>query len=225
MPDSTPLWINEPLILLSTDLAIHPLDYNATWNSVVRAILLVVVLGLAGYKTLGPSFILLLVVFVIIYYSGFFMSMYNGPEWQQIKEKFSNTSELLPGQESTTESLDQNSYQTNPTAMNPFMNVLMDEIKYNPTRPAAGPIGSLLVKATLSDFFKVQWTSDPTDVFGRSQSQRQFYTMPNTSIPADRASYQNWLYLIPGKTCKEGGCAQCTPGTDGGIIPWLTKTS
>ena len=225
MPDSTPLWINEPLILLSTDLAIHPLDYNATCNSVVRAILLVVVLGLVGYKPLGPSFLLLLIVFVIIYYSGFFMNTYNGPEWQPIKEKFTNPSDFAPGQEATSSSLDQNSYQTNPTAMNPFMNVLMDEIKYNPTRPAAGPIGSLLVKATLSDFFKVQWTSDPTDVFGRSQSQRQFYTMPNTSIPSDRASYQNWLYLIPGKTCKEGGCSQCTPGTDGGIIPWFTKTN
>jgi hypothetical protein len=45
--------------------------------------------------------------------------------------------------------------------------------------------------------------------------------MPSTSIPNDVHSYQNWLYKIPFKTCKEGNSAACVPGTDGGAFPWL----
>jgi hypothetical protein len=112
---------------------------------------------------------------------------------------------------------------TRPTAQNPFMNVLLDEIKYNPTRPVAADVSSPEVADTLDAFFRVQWSSDPTDVFGRTQSQRMFVTQPATSIPNDQESYQNWLYRIPGKTCKEGGREACLAGTDGGPIPWLNQ--
>lgn len=113
--------------------------------------------------------------------------------------------------------------ETMPTARNPFMNVLLDEIKYNPTRPPAADITSPLVNDSLDAFFRVQWSSDPTDVFGRSQSQRQFVAQPSTSIPNDAGSYQDWLYRIPGKTCKEGGREACLPGTDGGPVAWLNQ--
>jgi hypothetical protein len=110
---------------------------------------------------------------------------------------------------------------TPPTARNLFMNVLIDEYKYNPDRPAAAPVSDPLVKQTLDDYFRVQWFSDPTDVFGRNQSQREFVTQPSTSIPNDRESYQNWLYKIPGKTCKEGGRYCTTQGSAGSPIVWL----
>jgi hypothetical protein len=101
------------------------------------------------------------------------------------------------------------------------MNVLIDEIKYNPTRPSALSVMDPSVKVQLDDFFRTEFYSDPTDVFGKTQSQREFITMPSTSIPNDQGSYQEWLYRIPGKTCKEGGRTACFPGTDGGALPWL----
>jgi hypothetical protein len=110
---------------------------------------------------------------------------------------------------------------TLPSTRNPFMNVLIDEIKYNPTRPMAASVLDPSVKVSLDEFFRTEFNSDPTDVFGKTQSQRQFITMPSTGIPNDQGSYQNWLYRIPGKTCKEGGREACLPGTDGGAIPWL----
>jgi len=112
---------------------------------------------------------------------------------------------------------------TNPTAENPFMNVLIDEIKYNPQRPSAADVQDPDVADSLDAFFRVQWSSDPTDVFGRTQSQRMFITQPATSIPNDQESFQNWLYRIPGKTCKEGGREACLAGTDGGPVPWLNQ--
>lgn len=113
------------------------------------------------------------------------------------------------------------SSETRSSPRNPFMNLLLDEIKYNPTRGPAANTSSPENKVLLDDFFRVQFTSDPTDVFGKTQSQRQFITMPSTTVPNDQASYRDWLYKIPGKTCKEGGREACLPGTDGGKIPWL----
>ena len=114
---------------------------------------------------------------------------------------------------------------TPPTARNLFMNVLLDEIKYNPGRPEAAPVDNPTVKQTMDDYFRVQWFSDPTDVFGKNQSQRQFVTQPSTTVPNDQGSFADWLYKIPGKTCKEGGRAACLAGTDGGPIPWLNMDS
>jgi hypothetical protein len=103
------------------------------------------------------------------------------------------------------------------------MNVLVDEVKYNPTRPSAASVQDPTVQITMDDYFRTEFARDPTDVFGRNQSQREFITMPSTSIPNDVDSYQNWLYRIPGKTCKEGGREACLPGTDGAAIPWLNQ--
>lgn len=136
----------------------------------------------------------------------------NPPQSQQLS--------LPPLPQATNNDIEDDS-MTMPTPRNPFMNVLIDEIKYNPDRPQAAPIDSPVVKKTLDDFFRVQWFSDPTDVFGKSQSQREFVTVPSTTIPNDRDSFQNWLYKIPGKTCKEGGREACVGGTNGAAIPWL----
>ena len=110
---------------------------------------------------------------------------------------------------------------TPPAAKNLFMNVLLDEYKYNPDRPPAAPVTDPIVKQAFDDYFRVQWFSDPTDVFGKTQSQRMFLTQPITSIPNDQKSYQDWLYKIPGKTCKEGNGDACYGGTNGSAMPWL----
>lgn len=134
-------------------------------------------------------------------------------------ESFKNVSEELPCVSLTDKNIQSSpvSYQT---ARNPLMNVLADEVRYNPGRPPAASVLDPSVKVSLDDFFRTEFSRDPTDVFGRSQSQREFITMPSTSIPNDVESYQNWLYKIPGKTCKEGGRESCLPGTDG-YVPWM----
>jgi hypothetical protein len=112
---------------------------------------------------------------------------------------------------------------TPPTARNPFMNLLIDQIKYNPDRPEAGAVNDPTIKQTLDDYFRIHWFSDPTDVFGKNQSQRQFITQPSTTVPNDQGSFANWLYRIPGKTCKEGGRAACVAnGSEGAVVPWLS---
>jgi len=114
---------------------------------------------------------------------------------------------------------------TPPTSRNPFMNILLDDIKYHPQRPAASPVDHPDVAQTMDDYFRIQWFSDPTDVFGKNQGQRQFITQPSTTVPNDQGSFADWLYKIPGKTCKEGGRAACQSGSDGGPLPWLSHSS
>jgi hypothetical protein len=113
--------------------------------------------------------------------------------------------------------------RTYPTAENPFMNVMVPEIHTNPRRGAAAPITNKKVKQALDDYFRVQWYSDPTDVFGKNQSQSRFITMPSTSIPNDRESLLQWQYGLPEGTCKSGNKAACRAGTDGSPVTWLNQ--
>jgi len=111
--------------------------------------------------------------------------------------------------------------QTISGVSNPFQNITVDQYSYAPTRDPAPSLQTPEAKEEMDAMFRVQWTSDPTDVFGKTQSQRMFVTQPITSIPNDQKSYQEWLYKIPGKTCKEGNSEACYGGTNGAAYPWL----
>jgi hypothetical protein len=111
--------------------------------------------------------------------------------------------------------------RTEPTAANPFMNVLLTEISDNPYRKPAANVQGIRTKAALDDYFQTMFASDPGDVFQKTQNQRTWITMPSTSIPNDRESLQNWLYRVPGQTCKEGNQTACTYFATGAEqYPW-----
>jgi hypothetical protein len=110
--------------------------------------------------------------------------------------------------------------RTQPTAANPFMNVLLTEISDSPHRSPAADVQGIKVKSELDSYFDTMFAGNPGDVFGRTQSQRQWVTMPSTTIPNDRAAFADWLYRIPGKTCKEGNQEACTYFTTADDYPW-----
>lgn len=110
--------------------------------------------------------------------------------------------------------------RTMPTAANPFMNVLISEISDNPYRHPAASVSATKVKAELDDYFETMFASDPGDVFQRTQSQRQWVTMPSTTIPNDQGALADWLYRTPGQSCKEGNTAACYFSTGAEALPW-----
>jgi hypothetical protein len=112
--------------------------------------------------------------------------------------------------------------RTGPNGPNPFMNVLMDEINNNPAKPPAVYSNSPAVKKELDAYFQTSIYSDPGDVFQRNQGQRQFVTPPSTSIPNDAGSFQDWLFRVPEKTCKEGNMSVCVSTNNSGRFPHLT---
>jgi hypothetical protein len=234
MPDDCPcetLWIESPGRLLGANLLVNDICESNNINAFSRAVLLGLLLStflapFLGWAGLG----IVLLALLFLYGRWIFAKILpeaRTVEVQQTKEGFEGADirpDLKPAPAFppiyTSPGV---AVVTRPTAANPFMNVLLDEIKYNPTRPSADSISNPNNQVILDDFFRVQWASDPTDVFGKTQGQRQFYTMPSTSIPNDQGSFQNWLYLIPGKTCKEGGRDACYPGTNGGPITILSQ--
>lgn len=91
---------------------------------------------------------------------------------------------------------------TKPTLGNPFMNVTFLDNLENPTRPEACDVNDPEIKEDIDNKFYNNLFRDTSDLFGKLNSQRQFYTMPSTTVPNDRESFQNWLYKS-GPTCKE----------------------
>jgi hypothetical protein len=107
---------------------------------------------------------------------------------------------------------------TKPTLANPFMNFTMadylnlDKDGRIKDRSAACDINNPEIKKEADSFFNQNLYRDVSDVFGKVNSQREFYTMPSTTFPNDRETFQNWLYLSP-KTCKEDS-NYCVPLVD-----------
>ena len=226
------VWEN-PKILMYT--SIYAPNQNACVSEVINHIvytaLVVGVIGLALSRVYGTAIPLgvALVAFLVLTWPSLRLSLMKSKQLEAFRGDCGGVSPDAPvvvsSPAATRVFKKVQPVETLPTARNPLMNVLVDEYKYNPQRPGAASVMDPAVRVTLDDFFRVQWTADPTDVFGRSQSQRQFITQPSTSIPNDVESLRNWLYLIPGKTCKEGGRDACLPGTDGGPVTWLNQDS
>lgn len=97
---------------------------------------------------------------------------------------------------------------TRPTLDNPFMNVTMkDYLNVNSDgqikeRLPACDANDGKIKREADDAFNNNLYRDVNDLFGKFNSQRQFYTMPSTTIPNNQGEFANWLYKSP-KTCKE----------------------
>ena len=96
-----------------------------------------------------------------------------------------------------------------PTIDNPFMNATMkDFLNVDPVtnrivdRAEACDINDIDVKKQIDSSFNNNLYKDVNDIFGKMNSQRQFYTMPSTTIPNAQDDFAKWLYLNP-KTCKE----------------------
>lgn len=92
---------------------------------------------------------------------------------------------------------------TPPTLDNPFMNVTFADRVDNPNRPPPCDPSDPEVKKSMDAMFSNNLYRDTSDLFGKMNSQRQFFTMPSGTIPHDsRGDFAKWLYLSP-KTCKE----------------------
>jgi len=207
----------EPSVLLTPNIAPSIACSSNAINSLVRGSIVVALLCFGVASVYGARiFVFGLVVVTALYGPSLYATFLGGAGYGQkasegfVAELISRvTNPAVNISDKQVDIIGSAVTETKPSSKNPFMNVLLDELKYNPGRPPAQDINDPLVKTQLDDFFRVQWSSDPTDVFGRSQSQREFYTVPSTSVPNDVDSYQNWLYRIPGKTCKEGGREAC----------------
>lgn len=94
------------------------------------------------------------------------------------------------------------------TVDNPFMNPSVDEYGTKPNYETACPITNEKIYNKMSDNFHERLFQDCSDIYDKTSSQRQFYTVPNTSIPNNQDGFAKWLYSTP-PTCKEGNGFAC----------------
>ena len=98
-----------------------------------------------------------------------------------------------------------------PSKNNPFMNVLPDSYQNKPnciSQIDDSNINYNHIQEDINSKFNEGLFRDISDIYGKASSQRQFYTMPNTSIPNNQEGFAEWLYQTP-QTCKEGNGLTC----------------
>jgi len=111
---------------------------------------------------------------------------------KEIKEKFTNVIKHTSNCNEVKDS-------------NPFMNPLPFDSR---RRPPACDVLSKNKQEKIEDAFNKGLYRDASDIFNKSNGQRQFVTVPSTTYPNNQGLFANWLYGTP-TTCKEGNGAQC----------------
>jgi hypothetical protein len=99
-----------------------------------------------------------------------------------------------------------------PTLNNPFGNVSIADIKYDPDRPPACDISDPAVKKSAMDAFYDRLFVDADDTFDRNSNSRQFMTMPRTTLPGgEQKDFALWCGFGNMGRCKQtGDVSLCT---------------
>lgn len=90
---------------------------------------------------------------------------------------------------------------TQPTTNNPFMNINLITDPKN-KKKACKSWNSNPIKNNIENKFKYNLYRDVSDLYNKNNSQRQYYTMPSTTIPNDQTAFAKWCFNT-GPTCKE----------------------
>jgi hypothetical protein len=89
-----------------------------------------------------------------------------------------------------------------PTQKNPFMNFTLDDFINNNDRKEACSYDKS--KDKMRKEFRKDIVPDPADLWGTNISDRQFFTMPWTTIVNEQTPFAKWLYGNSGE-CKHLG--------------------
>ena len=88
-----------------------------------------------------------------------------------------------------------------PTTNNPFMNFnTITDDRYR--APACKSFDNSTIRDKIEKNFNKNLYRDVGDLYGKDNSQREFYTMPSTEVVSNQTSFAKWLYNT-GPTCKE----------------------
>ena len=211
---STPIWLNDPTILLKHDKLkeIWPSEKMSPEEKVNAITRLVILLTILGYLlTLSYKiFIIGLTTLGIICILYFIQNKSN----IKSKEGFSNLSGVYPSLTNPlTYELNKNNF-SKPSKTNPLMNVLIPEIYYDPQRKAAAPTFNPTVEKEINKSVKEfvekpfkdknigkKLFADLGDDIMFNRSMLQWTATPSTQVPNDQKAFQEYLYgnMISGK--------------------------
>ena len=207
-------WYNQPTILFNKDYIFElwpttEMCYEQKLNAITRLIILLTILGYMltmSMRILGVGAITILIIFVL---------------FTMRKQKI--TKEMMnEGFTGDQPAMVQNAYYVNPVTLdsvlksefkegnrkNPFSNVLLPQINEDPERKAAPPSFNVdvdeditrnikkavqMMNPSIKDTNK-QLFGDLYQDFELTQSNRQFFSNPNTRICNDQGAFGEYLY-------------------------------
>jgi hypothetical protein len=106
-----------------------------------------------------------------------------------------------------------------PSTENPFMNInLITDNKEKEQAPKSWNNTDL--QKEIENKFNYNLYRDVGDLYGKSNSQREYYTMPSTTIPNEQTAFAKWCYSV-GPTCKEDSI-YCSPEMP--QVPYISTT-
>lgn len=221
------IWYDDPKVLVSDMSAFFPhknMNFDEKMNALMRfAIYFGVIMSVAQGTPSGIYFIMAVVVFT--YLCGRSLSsstssdiVLEDPLRTPINLQDPNPGSaapeyMTPALKATIER--QKETCTKPTQHNPFSNFdLINGPIDDPNRPPACYHGD--VASEINEHFNYNLYMDADMLFNKSNSQRQFITMPNTKIVNDQTAFAKALYLIPEGTCKtnQDNCGGDYPSSD-----------
>ena len=91
-----------------------------------------------------------------------------------------------------------------PTKNNPYMNVLVSDYKNDVNRPEACDHAEEDIKEEVQENFYSDLYRNVGDLYGKRNSERQFYSMPVSKIVNNQKSFAEWLYKTD-DDCKNNG--------------------
>ena len=96
-----------------------------------------------------------------------------------------------------------------PDKNNPFMNTPFYDVAADKELPSScTSYDNKGIQRKIEKEFDKGLYKNYTDIFGKENSQRQFFSVPGKQGVPDQSAFANWLYRTP-DTCKEGNSLAC----------------
>ena len=202
----TPLWATKPSILYEKKYIFEVVpskefDFNRKLNSLLRLSIYYSIINYLFDKTKTNIFYIPFVVSIVT----FILS-------NRYRETFTDkiTKDLMNNKNYNQESIQELKGNCKiPTKDNPFMNPEIYDYNTDKVKEeSCTSYNNKGIQMYEDKLFNKGLYRDVNDIFGKNNSQRQFYTVPGNSIPNRQGDFAKWLYSTP-KTCKEGNGLQC----------------
>ena len=205
---SDEFWYNNPKVLCQTNRFIEffpnpGLSLNEKLNALVRLAFYVSIILMVFFG----NYLYLYIPIVVLAFTYFIYWNYS-----KNMENFEGNNENVNTEDLVIEEKE----CTKPTINNPFMNINLITDKRNRT-PACKYYDNEKIASEVEKDFDNNLYRDVSDLYNKRNSQRQYYTMPSTTIPNEQTAFAKWLYYSP-PTCKED-TIRCVPETTQPPLP------
>jgi hypothetical protein len=186
-------WLEDYTVLLNKNNIFELWPHNhysleRKLNAISRIVIILTILGYYLTKSMNIviSSVVTLVILVIIYKNK-----------SKINESFDNKINLEANKKIVKDIL--KTEFTMPNDKNPLMNVMMDDYKYNNKKKRAAPANQDIVNDEINKKGKIN--KDKLKLYGNlgdnlahEHSMRNFYSMPNTTIPNNQKDFAKFCY-------------------------------